>query len=128
MGIRTRLTETLGIKPVGRKSPTTLLVAAGGIADGRGLAACLMLGADGVMLGSRLWASPECLVHPNHQRAALAANGDGTIRQKSAISPAALSGRKSSPDVYCGRRSLRAGTAGRRSIVWWRKPLLGGRG
>jgi nitronate monooxygenase len=67
-----------------RESATTLLVAAGGIADGRGLAACLMLGADGVMLGSRLWASPECLVHPNHQRAALAANGDGTIRQKSA--------------------------------------------
>lgn len=67
-----------------RTSPTTLLVAAGGIADGRGLAACLMLGADGVMLGSRLWASSECLVHPNHQRAAVTANGDGTIRQRSA--------------------------------------------
>jgi nitronate monooxygenase len=67
-----------------RESPATLLVAAGGIADGRGLAASLMLGADGVMLGSRLWASPEGLVHPNHQRVALAANGDGTIRQKSA--------------------------------------------
>lgn len=63
-----------------RESPATLLVAA----DGRGLAASLMLGADGVMLGSRLWASPEALVHPNHQRAALAANGDGTIRQTSA--------------------------------------------
>jgi nitronate monooxygenase len=59
-------------------------VAAGGIADGRGLAASLMLGADGVMLGSRLWASPEALVHTNHQRVALAANGDGTIRQTSA--------------------------------------------
>ena len=46
--------------------------------------ATLMLGADGVMLGSRLWASPDALVHPNHQRVALAANGDGTIRQKSA--------------------------------------------
>ena len=65
------------------EAPATLLVAAGGIADGRGLAACLMLGADGVMLGSRLWASPEALVHPHHQRAALVANGDGTIRQKS---------------------------------------------
>jgi nitronate monooxygenase len=65
-----------------REAPATLLVAAGGIADGRGLAASLMLGADGVMLGSRLWSSPEALVHPNHQRAALAANGDGTIRQK----------------------------------------------
>ena len=66
------------------EAPATLLVAAGGIADGRGLAASLMLGADGVMLGSRLWASSEGLVHPNHQRAALVANGDGTIRQKSA--------------------------------------------
>lgn len=67
-----------------RESPKTLLVAAGGIADGRGLAACLMLGADGVMLGSRLWASADSLVHANHQRAALASNGDGTIRGKSA--------------------------------------------
>jgi nitronate monooxygenase len=67
-----------------RESPATLLVAAGGIADGRGLAASLMLGADGVMLGSRLWASPECLIHPNHQRAALAGDGDGTIRQTAA--------------------------------------------
>ncbi len=54
------------------------------MADGRGLAASLMLGADGVMLGSRLWASPECLIHPNHQRAALAADGDATIRQTAA--------------------------------------------
>lgn len=67
-----------------RESPDTLLVAAGGIADGRGLAASLMLGADGVMLGSRLWASSEALVHPNHQRVALATDGDGTIRQTSA--------------------------------------------
>ena len=67
-----------------RESPATLLVAAGGMADGRGLAATLMLGADGVMLGSRLWASSEALMHSNHQRVALAANGDGTIRQTSA--------------------------------------------
>jgi nitronate monooxygenase len=64
-----------------RESPDTLLVAAGGIADGRGLAASLMLGADGVMIGSRFWATPESLIHPNHQRAALAANGDATVRQ-----------------------------------------------
>lgn len=64
-----------------RESAETLLVAAGGIADGRGLAASLILGADGVMLGSRLWASPECLIHPNHQAAALASDGDGTVRQ-----------------------------------------------
>ncbi len=64
-----------------RESPDTLLLAAGGIADGRGLAAALMLGADGVVMGSRLWATRECLIHPNHQKAAIAANGDATVRQ-----------------------------------------------
>ena len=63
------------------QSPATLLLAAGGIADGRGLAAALMLGADGVLVGSRFWASREALVHPRHHAAALAADGDGTIRQ-----------------------------------------------
>ena len=63
-----------------RDSPDTLLVAAGGIADGRGLAAALMLGADGVLMGSRFWASEEANAHPNFQRAALAHNGDATVR------------------------------------------------
>ena len=40
-------------------APDTLLVAAGGVADGRSLAAALMLGADGVLIGSRLVASSE---------------------------------------------------------------------
>jgi len=69
---------------IARESPDTLLVAAGGIADGRGLAAALMLGADGVLIGSRFWASAEALIHPNHQRVAIAANGDGTVRQTAA--------------------------------------------
>ncbi|MFD0917033.1 NAD(P)H-dependent flavin oxidoreductase [Pseudahrensia aquimaris] len=63
-----------------RSAPDTLLVAAGGIADGRGLAASLMLGADGVLVGSRLWASEEALVHPNMLQAAIKATGDDTIR------------------------------------------------
>jgi len=41
-----------------------LVVAAGGIADGRGLAASLMLGADGVLIGTRFLASTESLVAP----------------------------------------------------------------
>jgi nitronate monooxygenase len=61
-------------------APETVLVAAGGIADGRGLAAMLMLGADGVLMGSRFWASAEALVNPALQKAALAANGDSTVR------------------------------------------------
>ncbi|PTM38929.1 nitronate monooxygenase [Bosea sp. 124] len=63
-----------------RQSPDTLLLAAGGIADGRGLAASLMLGADGVLVGTRFWASREALVHPGHHAAALAATGDKTVR------------------------------------------------
>ncbi len=62
------------------QAPDILLCAAGGIADGRGLAAALMLGADGVLVGSRLWASEEALVHPNMWNAAKTATGDDTIR------------------------------------------------
>jgi len=58
----------------------TLLVAAGGIGDGRGLAASLMLGADGVLVGTRFWASSEAQVHANMHRAAIAASGDDTLR------------------------------------------------
>lgn len=60
--------------------PQALLCAAGGIADGRGLAAALMLGADGVLIGSRFWATHEAVVHPNMHDAALKADGDMTIR------------------------------------------------
>jgi len=61
-------------------APATVLLAAGGIADGRGLAAAPMLGADGVLIGSRFWASAEALVHPAFQQPAAAADGDSTIR------------------------------------------------
>ena len=61
-------------------APDTLLLAAGGIADGRGLAASLMLGADGVLIGSRFWATAEALVSPAFQSAAVAAEGDSTLR------------------------------------------------
>ncbi|OGB01285.1 MAG: oxidoreductase [Burkholderiales bacterium RIFCSPHIGHO2_12_FULL_61_11] len=63
-------------------SPNTLLLAAGGIADGRGLAAALMLGADGVLVGTRLWASNEALVHGNHHKLIVEANGDSTLRTR----------------------------------------------
>lgn len=66
---------------IAKRAPETLLCAAGGIADGRGLAAALMLGADGVVVGTRFWASSEALVHANLHTAALAAGGDDTVRQ-----------------------------------------------
>ena len=65
-----------------RNAPDTLLLAAGGIADGRGLAAALMLGADGVLVGTRLWAAQEALVKEGHHQAIVATNGDGTLRTR----------------------------------------------
>jgi nitronate monooxygenase len=67
---------------IARVSPETLLCAAGGIGDGRGVAAALMLGADGVLVGSRLWASREANVGQRMREAALAATGDDTIRSQ----------------------------------------------
>ena len=63
-------------------SPETLLLAAGGIADGRGLAAALVLGADGVVVGTRFWASAEALTKKAHTDKAIAANGDSTVRTR----------------------------------------------
>lgn len=56
------------------------VVAAGGIADGRGLAAALMLGAQGALLGTRFYASTEALGHPQAKRRIAGASGDDTSR------------------------------------------------
>jgi len=57
-----------------------MVLAAGGIMDGRGAAAALMLGADGVWVGTRLVASEEAHVHPFHHQAMLKASGSDTVR------------------------------------------------
>jgi nitronate monooxygenase len=63
-----------------KHSPNTLLLAAGGIADGRGLAAAMMLGADGGLVGSRLWVTQECLAPVAALQQAVNAKGDDTAR------------------------------------------------
>lgn len=57
-----------------------IVLAAGGIADGRGLAAALMLGADGIMMGTRFWASVEANGSARAKAALLKAGGDDTRR------------------------------------------------
>src|ERR1700757_4284799 len=54
------------------------VVAAGGIADGRGMAAALALGAAGVWIGTRFLASEEVSIHPEYQRRILAASENDT--------------------------------------------------
>jgi NAD(P)H-dependent flavin oxidoreductase YrpB (nitropropane dioxygenase family) len=54
-------------------SGEALVLAAGGIADGRQVAAALCLGADAVWVGTALIASPEANVHPEHKRRLVAA-------------------------------------------------------
>lgn len=53
---------------------TTLpVIAAGGIADGRGVAAAFMLGACGVQMGTRFLSAYECSIHPNYKEKILKA-------------------------------------------------------
>ena len=56
------------------------VVAAGGIADGRGLAAALMLGAEGALLGTRFYATPEAIGHENVKARIVQASGGETLR------------------------------------------------
>lgn len=76
----TRGTLSLVPEVVDACGARAMVLAAGGIADGRGLAAALMLGADGVLCGTRFWAAEEALVAPGFHGAALRADGDGTLR------------------------------------------------
>jgi NAD(P)H-dependent flavin oxidoreductase YrpB (nitropropane dioxygenase family) len=56
------------------------VIAAGGIADARGLVAALALGAQAVMIGTRLIATPEAYAHPVYREKVLAATEDQTVR------------------------------------------------
>jgi nitronate monooxygenase len=66
-----------------KHSPDTVLVAAGGVGDGRGLAAALMLGADGVLVGTRFVASKESEAPEGFRQAIIGADGDSTIKSNS---------------------------------------------
>ena len=79
--------------------PDVPVVAAGGIADGRGLAAAMMLGAEGVLMGTRFYASQEADGYPEAKRRIVAAESGQTVR--SIVFD--LSRRNRWPDPYSGR-------------------------
>ena len=55
------------------------VIAAGGIFDGRGMAAAMCLGAQGVQMGTRFLASKECIVHQNYKEALIKARDRDTV-------------------------------------------------
>jgi NAD(P)H-dependent flavin oxidoreductase YrpB (nitropropane dioxygenase family) len=70
----------LPLVPMMVKSVAPLpVLAAGGIADGRGLAAALALGAEGVLLGTRFMAAPEAPIHANYKQAIVKTDGHDTV-------------------------------------------------
>lgn len=54
------------------------VLASGGIGDGRGLAAALALGAEGIEMGTRFVATRECIAHENYKQALVATAETGT--------------------------------------------------
>jgi enoyl-[acyl-carrier protein] reductase II len=62
----------------------TPVVAAGGIADGRGLVAALALGAVGIWIGTRFIATPEAYCHDNYKKKVVAIDEEGTVVTRAA--------------------------------------------
>ncbi|MGK9220375.1 MULTISPECIES: NAD(P)H-dependent flavin oxidoreductase [unclassified Microbacterium] len=101
-GVGTRSTLTLVPEIadlITRSGSEPLLLASGGIADGRGLAAVLALGADGAVVGTRFLVSEEAAISSEARARAVDLSGDDTVRQsvydivRGKDWPAAYSGR-----------------------------------
>ena len=79
---------TMALVPQVVDAVSVPVIAAGGIADGRQLAAALALGACGVLVGSCLLASEECPIHDNYKQALLRAkDSDTTVTGRSIGGP-----------------------------------------
>ena len=72
-------TATMALVPQVVDGVTIPVVAAGGIGDGRGLAAALALGAQGVQLGTRFACAEECVAHANFKQKLLQARDRATV-------------------------------------------------
>lgn len=70
---------TLPLVPQVADAVNIPVIAAGGIGDGRGVAAAFMLGASGVQLGTRFLVAAECGVHPHYKELIIKASDTSTI-------------------------------------------------
>ncbi|MDL5047355.1 nitronate monooxygenase [Oscillatoria amoena NRMC-F 0135] len=83
-------TTTFVLIPLVRDAVTIPLLAAGGIADGRGMLAAEALGADGVQVGSRFAASVEASLHENFKQKIVEAGEGDTILTMKQLTPVRL--------------------------------------
>jgi len=83
-------TTTLTLIPMVREEITIPLIAAGGIATGRGMLAAMTLGADGVQMGSRFAASTESSAHDNFKKTIVEVNEGDTMLTLKEIAPVRL--------------------------------------
>ncbi|MBN1643536.1 MAG: nitronate monooxygenase [Dehalococcoidales bacterium] len=72
-------TTTMALVPQVVDAVDIPVIAAGGFADGRGLAAALALGAQGIQMGTRFVCSTECIAHPAYKQKILEANDHSTV-------------------------------------------------
>ncbi len=72
-------TTTMALVPQVSDAVSIPVIAAGGIADGRGMAAAFMLGAVGIQMGTRFLTAAECNVHENYKERVLKAGDRDTI-------------------------------------------------
>ena len=72
-------TTTLALIPQLVDAVKIPVIAAGGIADGRGILAALSLGAEGVQIGTRFAATVESSAHQNYKQKIVEAKDDGTV-------------------------------------------------
>ena len=87
-----------------------MVVGSGGITDGRGVAAALALGADGVVMGTRFLAASETNLHPNWRAELLEASDGGQKTVKSMLFDE-LKGPSIWPEGYDGRGLVNASSA-----------------
>ncbi len=98
------------VRQVARAVAPLPVLAAGGVADGAGLAAALALGAAGVLLGTRFLATDEAPVEPYLKDAIVRSDGHDTVSQPSPIPSAAATG-PALTIALPGRGSLKSGSA-----------------
>jgi enoyl-[acyl-carrier protein] reductase II len=83
-------TTTLVLIPLVRDAVSIPLLAAGGIADGRGVLAAFALGADGVQVGSRFAATEEASLHKNFKQKIVEAGEGDTMLTMKQLTPVRL--------------------------------------